>query len=217
MDRDPAVTTASTGSYATPQAGVASTPATPALTTPAGIAAPLVAPRDAVRWGPIWAGLLVGIASNLLLSLLAFLIGIETVSRGAIDSQAAAQTGAWVAAVLAVLSFLLGGFVTGRTSAVRGRASGLLNGFLVWALGIVLIALLSAVGLGQLFGALGDLFGNLRQLTADAGQLDQAQIASNLRNSALISFLSMAIPALAASAGGWLGARGGDDAELYVD
>jgi hypothetical protein len=44
--------------------------------------------------------------------------------------------------------------VAGMTSAVRGEATGLLNGFLVWALGTVLILLLSALGLGQIFGAL---------------------------------------------------------------
>ncbi|MDQ3879666.1 MAG: hypothetical protein M3295_01080 [Chloroflexota bacterium] len=179
-------------------------------------AAPLVAPRDAVRWGPIWAGLLVAIGSFLLLSLLGLVIGIETVSSGAVEGSQVSQLGEYVAALLAVLSFLIGGFVTGRTSAIRGRASGLLNGFLVWALGIVLIALLSAIGLGQLFGALGNLFAQLRSLTGPVGAQDPQEIAATLRSSALIAFLSTAIPALASAVGGWLGARGGEEVEAAI-
>lgn len=214
MERDPAVAPEAYPRPAAPVVAPATTNvnAAPAYGAPA---AAVVDPRDAVRWGPIWAGLLVAISSFLLLSLLALVIGVETVSSGAVDSATATRSGAWIAAVLAVIAFLVGGFVTGRTSAIRGRASGLLNGFLVWALGIVLIAVLSAVGLGQLFGALGDLFGQLRSLTVEVGQqVDREQIAANLRSSALIAFLSMAIPALAASVGGWLGARGGEEVDV---
>ena len=209
MDRDPAVTQA--GTYARPVAPVANVNAPPAYTTGSS-----VLPRDAVRWGPIWAGLLVAIGSYLLLSLLALVIGIQTVNSGVVEAQTATQTGALVAAVLAVVAFLIGGFVAGRTSAISGRASGFLNGFMVWALGILLIAILSAVGGGELFCGLNELFRQLRALTVTAGQqVDREQIAASLRDSALITFLSMAIPALAASVGGWLGARGGDEDLAY--
>jgi hypothetical protein len=207
MIPDPSLTPPS---YATtPAANVNTAPLYPAST-------PVVGPRDAVRWGPIWAGLLVAISGFLLLSLLALVIGIETVSSGAVAGQDATQLGEYVAALLAVLAFLIGGFVTGRTSAIRGRASGLLNGFLVWALGIVLIAVLSAIGLGQMFGALGNLFAQLRSLTGTIGGQDPQEVAAALRSSALIAFLSTAIPALAASIGGWLGARGGEELETVL-
>ncbi|MFN2484725.1 MAG: hypothetical protein ABR509_07300 [Candidatus Limnocylindria bacterium] len=200
------------------------TPPTPPTATAANVnapplypaATPIVAPRDAVRWGPIWAGLLVAISAFLILSLLALVIGIETVSSGAVQGNAATQLGEYVAALLAVLSFLIGGFVTGRTSAIRGRASGLLNGFLVWALGILLIAVLSAIGLGQMFGALGNLFAQLRSLTGSIAGQDPQEVAATLRSSALIAFLSSAIPALASAVGGWLGARGGEELEAVI-
>ena len=172
--------------------------------------------RDAVRWGPIWAGLLVAISSFLLLSLLALVVGAQTISTGAVDANTASQTSAWVTAGLALLAFLLGGFVAGRTSAVPGRGSGLLNGFLVWALGTVLIAALTAFGLGQLFGAIGNVFVQFRALGLDVSpDVDREALVQGIRNSALIAFLSLALPALAASIGGFLGARGGvSDVEI---
>lgn len=170
---------------------------------------PLVS-GDYVRWGPIVAGLLVAISTFLLLSLLAVVFGAQSVASDSVDAGSVGQASAWVTAVLALLAFLFGGFVAGRTSAVAGGAAGLLNGFLVWALGIVLIAALTALGLGQLFGAVGDLFGRFQALGVQvpAGEaVDRQQLAANIRNSALIAFLSMALPAIASAAGGWLGAR----------
>jgi hypothetical protein len=64
-----------------------------------------------------------------------------------------------VSAILGLIAFFVGGAVAGMTSAVRGAVPGLVNGFLVWALGTVLILLLSALGLGQVFGALGNVVG----------------------------------------------------------
>ena len=183
------------------------------------VTAPLV-PGDSVRWGPIVAGLLVAISTFLLLSLLAVVFGAQSVATEGVDAGTAGQASAWVTAVLALLAFLFGGFVAGRTSAVAvaGGAAGLLNGFLVWALGIVLIAALTALGLGQLFGAVGDLFGRFQALGVQvpAGEaVDRQQLAANIRNSALIAFLSMALPAIASAAGGWLGARRRREAPPY--
>ena len=176
------------------------------------LAAPAVYPaRDAVRWGPIWAGLVVAISSFLLLSLLVLVIGVQTIESGDVDEAQTAQTGAIITAGLALLAFLLGGIVAGRTSGVPGRAAGFLNGFLVWAVGIVLIITLTVFGgLGELFGAVGDLFAQLRVLGGGfEDEADRAAVVEGIQNSALIAFLSMALPALAASIGGWIGARGG--------
>src|SRR3712207_2868862 len=104
---------------APPPAPQANINAAPPLTA-ASLGPPIVPARDAVRWGPIWAGLVVAISSFLLLSLLALVIGVQTVGRTEVDTQTA-QTGAIVTAVLALFSFLIGGLVAGRTSAVPGR------------------------------------------------------------------------------------------------
>ena len=78
-----------------------------------------------------------------------------------------------------------------------------------------MILTLAAFGLGQLFGLADDVIGrrgiaNLPNAGNATGNARQA--ADDVRNSALAGFLSLGLPALAASLGGWLGARTDDDA-----
>ena len=159
---------------------------------------------DSARWGPIWAGLVTAIATYLLLQLLVIGIGLQQVG------PATDGGGGWVAGLVGLVAFFTGGAVAGMTSAVRGTGTGLLNGFLVWALGTVLILVLSAFGLGQVFGALGNVagqLGNLQGITggAQAPDVDAAQAAEAIRNGAIGAFFALLLSALAAMAGGWLG------------
>jgi hypothetical protein len=108
----------------------------------------IVVRRDSARWGPIWAGLITALTTFLLLELLAISIGLQDVGPDADGGDG------WVPAIIGLIAFFTGGAVAGMTSAVRGASTGLLNGFLVWALGTTLILVLSALGLGQIFGAL---------------------------------------------------------------
>lgn len=167
--------------------------------------------RDQVRWGPIVAGLVTALSVFLLLSLLAVGLGVAAAETTGVDDQAVMTTTTVVTAVIGLLAFVIGGFVAGRTAAIgvreaggENRQAGALNGFLVWALGITLILALGAFGLGQLFGAAGQIFGELDQIQPGAvPEPDTSAIA----NSALIAFVSLALPAIAAAAGGWFGAR----------
>jgi len=176
--------------------------------------AAFVAPRDRVRWGPVFAGLVTALSVFLLLSLLALGLGLA-VAQTADGDQNTGTVGAIVAAVIGLAAFVLGGFVAARTSAVVGRGPGALNGFLVWALGVVLILTLGALCLSQLFGAAGDIFGQLQSsgVGTDDVNVDPNQAADALRNSALGGFVSLALPAIAAAAGGIMGARKEGDIE----
>lgn len=168
--------------------------------------------RDSARWGPIWAGLIAAITTFLLLELLALGTGLLSIN---LDPNSSSQTTAWVSAIIGLIAFFTGGSVAGMTSAVRGTATGLLNGFLVWALGTVLILVLSAMGLGQVFGALGNVAGQLgvvQGLLQGGANLpnpnvDPQQVLSAVRSGALWAFFSLLISALAAALGGWLGGR----------
>lgn len=168
--------------------------------------------RDSARWGSIWAGLITAITTFLLLELLALGTGLLSIN---LDPNAANQTNAWVSAVIGLIAFFTGGSVAGMTSAVRGTVTGLLNGFLVWALGTVLILILSALGLGQVFGALGNVVGQLGLLQPGGvnvpnPNVDPQQLLSALRTGALIGFFSLLLSAAAAALGGWLGGRTND-------
>lgn len=163
-----------------------------------------LARRDSVRWGPIWAGLVTALTTFLLLQLLA--LGIGLVGIGPSETG-----GAWVSAILGLIAFFIGGAVAGITSAVRGPIPGLVNGFLVWALGVLVILLLSALGLGQIFGALGNVVGqvgilqDIQQGGANAPDVNPAQVASAARTGALGAFFGLLLSAVAAMAGGLIG------------
>jgi hypothetical protein len=164
--------------------------------------------RDRIRWGPIWAGLLLALASLLLLSVLALAIGAQTVEVIGAAGTVATVTG-WATAIIGLIAFFVGGYVAGATSAVRGTVAGLLNGLLVWALGVVLILVFSAFGVGQVFGALGNLFSQFRALVIIPEGSAQVvrQVADAIASGAFAAFLSMLLPAIAAALGGWLGAK----------
>jgi hypothetical protein len=185
------------------------------LVTDAGyVAAPeivqqtaVIAPRDFVRWGPVLAGLIVAFTSFLLLSVLLVAIGVQSVRVGDPNIDEAAGTGAIITAIIALVSFMVGGFVAGRTAAVEGRWAGLLNGFLVWGLGLLLVILLVGMGLGGLLGASGDLFQQYRAAGSPRPDVEVGDILQAIRDSSLPAFLSLALPAAAAAIGGWLGGR----------
>lgn len=162
---------------------------------------------DRVRWGPIWAGLVTALATFLLLSAAAVAVGAVAVSAGA-DATTAGLGGAVASAVIALIAFFVGGFMASRTATVMQRGYGAVNGFLVWALGLVLILALAAFGLGSLFGAAGDLFAQYQQMGSPSSQaVDPQQAAESVRNSSLGAFVGMLLPAVAATIGGFIGAR----------
>lgn len=164
--------------------------------------------RDRVRWGAIWAGLVTALATFLLLTTAAIAIGALVVQGGGTDADAGMASGI-ISAILALVAFFVGGFVAGTSAGVLGREYGALNGFLVWALGVVLILGLAALGLGSLFGAAGDLFAQYRGLGAPAPpDVDRSQVIDAITTGAIGAFLGMILPALAAAGGGVLGSRG---------
>ena len=83
-------------------------------------------------------------------------------------------------------------------------SSGVLNGFLVWAAGLVFMLIMAGLGLGSLFGTLGTLFGNVQSLNTP--NVDQQTVLSSIQSGAGVAFIALALGALAAAFGGWVGA-----------
>jgi hypothetical protein len=166
--------------------------------------------RDSIRWGPIWAGLITALTTFLLLQLLAIGLGLVDVGPGSDGG------GGWVPALIGLIAFFAGGAVAGMTSAIRGTGTGLLNGFMVWALGTVLILLLSALGLGQLFGALGNVAGQVgpgalsnaaNSAQGAAPNISPQEAEQAIRTGAIGAFFGLLFSALASMLGGLLGGR----------
>jgi len=182
--------------------------------------------RDRVRWGPIVAGFLTALTSLLLLSLLGLAIGLTAVNAGDAAAQGAAPADAgrnsaiW-GAISGILSFLLGGYVAGRTAAVFDRGWRALNGALVFLLGVPFTLWLASQGLGAALGNLGSFASSLnadpgqvqnaagqaQQAAANVQPIDVARAAERARNGAW-GALAGALLGLGASAlGGFLGTR----------
>lgn len=167
---------------------------------------PVVMARDRIRWGAIWGGLLAAVGTFLILSTAAIAIGAL-----AVDADIGIQAGtvsAWVSAIIALVAFLVGGLVAGWTAGIVGPMFGALNGFLVWALGVGVLLILTAFGLGSIFGAVGELFSQFQQLQSFQLQnVETSELVTAIQNTAIGAFLAMILPAAAAAIGGFLGVR----------
>jgi len=179
-------------------------------------------PTDRVRWGPIWAGLLAAFFTLLVLSLLGLAIGASTVNAGqaaqGTGAQNAGQYSAIWAGLTAILAFLVGGYVAGRTAAVHERGWAGINGGLVFLLALPILLWLASQGLGAVIGnastiasGLGINLGQLGNTATGAAKnitpAQAQQAADTARNTAWGTLLGLLLGYGAAVLGGVLGTR----------
>ena len=104
---------------------------------------------DRVRWGPILAGLFAALSTMAVLGVLGAAIAGSAYDPG--DSARSFGIGAGLWGIITVLaSFALGGWVAARSAAVRRQHNGVLNGAMVWAVAIPVMAYLLASGASRL-------------------------------------------------------------------
>jgi len=156
-----------------------------------------------LRWGPIWAGLLVALGIFFLLSLAAIAVGLQA-APGAQAVDDAGLAAVIVTSVIALAAFFLGGYVSSWSAGLTNPARSALNGFLVWAAWLVVVLLLAALGLGSIVGAMGQLFGDVN---VSAPDLDPQQLVTTLRDSSWQTLLALGLTAAASTLGGVMGAR----------
>jgi len=184
---------------------------------------------DRVYWGPIIAGFLTALTTMTLLSLLGLAIGITSFNAGQAATQGApvGETGTnsllWTA-FSAIVAFLLGGFVTGRTAGTYDRSWGMLNGMLVFMLMLPFTLWLATVGMGAIAGGLGSFAGGVAAgfgpQAADAARNAAPNVnidvtgaatraAEGARNGAWGGLLGGILGLIASGLGGFLGTRTG--------
>jgi hypothetical protein len=121
---------------------------------------PMVAARvaeyhDRVRWGPIASGVLVALASQLILSSLFGAIGAGTIAQSgaprSIAPNIAANVGFWSTIAL-LISLFIGGWMTTRACGPMNRNTALLNGAILWATTLAISSFLLANGVWGAFG-----------------------------------------------------------------
>ncbi|NEK84477.1 permease [Blastococcus saxobsidens] len=190
-----------------PVAGATRTAPPPVFRTEERVERPTqvsVAPsrRDRVRWGPVWAGLVVAMPTFLLLQLATLALGWWDIGSSSGNSAD------WISGVNGLIALFLGGLTAGATAVWRGLADGLLHGILVWALTVVALLVLT------LFGG-GALLGSLAGVVTDVGGIDRAnlpdvaagQAADVARSAAGWAVLGLGLSIAAASLGGIVGAK----------
>ena len=101
----------------------------------------VVTPTDRIRWGPILAGVFAALTAAAVLSTLGAAIGMSAYDRNDDARSFAIGAGVWGGLTMLV-AFGLGGWLTARSAAVRGRDNGLLNGVMVAGVGIPLLMFL---------------------------------------------------------------------------
>jgi hypothetical protein len=111
--------------------------------------------HDRVRWGPIFAGLVIALSSQLILSALGAALGSSTIATsGAPRSNAdnvGAAVGIW-AIVSLLISLFIGGWATARACGPMNRNTALLNGAILWATTLAVSAWLVSSGVSGAFG-----------------------------------------------------------------
>lgn len=156
-----------------------------------------------LRWGPIWAGLLTALGLFVLLSLAAVSIGIQAAPTSA-EQDDLGILAVIVTSVIALAAFFVGGFVSSWSAGLTDPGRSMLNGFLVWALWLVVVMVFAALGLGSVVGAMGELFG---QVAVPDPDLEATEVIDLLRQSSWSSLLALGLTAAAATLGGVVGAR----------
>ncbi len=101
----------------------------------------------AIRWGAIWAGVAVGLSTQLLLALLGLASGLSMMNV----TEGASPTGPLLWAGLSMLiSAFIGGYVAARMSGLKRKADGILHGAVSWAVTTLLFATLATSVAGSL-------------------------------------------------------------------
>lgn len=115
-----------------------------------------------IAWGGVWSGLLVAVGVFLLLSVLGLAVGVSAADVGPGQDGNAKGLGIGAAVwsgVTLLIALFVGGMVATRTGMVYDRATGMIEGVLVWVLAIIMLIYLASSGIGMLtsgvFGALG--------------------------------------------------------------
>lgn len=163
--------------------------------------------RDRVRWGPIWAGLVVALAVNVLLQLALVALG----ALGLGEEGGGLPEGALLSALAALIAFFVGGLVAGASSMWRDGNDGVFHGVILWALAVVSVLLLSVLGGGLALGAASDAADELgigragdRETEID---LDSDEGRERAESAAGATLLGLALTLAAAAAGGAIGAK----------
>jgi len=160
------------------------------------------AQRDQVRWGPLWAGIVITLAAYLLMQLAIFAAGLFNDGGDA---------GTWLTAAAALLAFFIGGLTVAGTALWHKVTDGVLHGVLLWAFATVGLLVLALIGGGTLLGPVSTVAADLVQIQnlnlQDVPAAQVSQALEGARSAAGWALLGLALALVAAAVGGAAGAK----------
>ena len=128
---------------------------------------PITHAHSRIRWGAVFAGLVVTLALQFILYLVGIGTGLAAFDVG--DSGKPFGVGAAIWAVLVpLIALFIGGMTTGRLAGVLNRKDGFLHGVLTWSLAMLVGVVLLSRGIGAIAGTTFRLAGNVVGATAGA-------------------------------------------------
>lgn len=129
--------------------------------------------HDRVRWGPIISGIVVALATQLILSSLGAAIGASSIAGSGAPRSNAGEVGTSVgiwSIISLLISLFVGSWVAARACGPMNRSTALLNGAVLWATTLALSSWLLASGVSGAFGVLASNAGEV------AGQVQQGAV-----------------------------------------
>jgi len=196
------------------------------VTTPPTIADPS-GPRSGAlshfSWRATFAGVVVAVAAQILLTMLGVALGITTINAaGSADVARGAGIGVGVWYLISMLlSIFAGGIVAGLTARDVSKLGGIVEGIVVWAASVILTIWVVSQGVSQVLslasGATGQSMMPFSQFSPSGsapGLPQDPQTMQTIRQvgnasaiGAWIAFGTLALSAIAGVAGGIVGAR----------
>ncbi|XWW44232.1 YrzE family protein [Fibrella sp. USSR17] len=142
-----------------------------------------------ISWSAVFAGVLVAIVSQMLLTLLGLGIGLSTIDPATeTNSTAGLGTGSAVWYIISsLLSLFLGGWIAGRLASAPRLFDGIIHGVLTWCLATLLTIYFLTTTVGSLIGGASRLVGGLVRTAGSAvavaapgiGEAVQGQLKEN--------------------------------------
>ena len=152
-----------------------------------------IARSDLISWSSIVAGVLAAFGLFILFGGIGLAAGLE-----ADPPKFGAQVGGIITGLFGVLGFFAGGFIASWTADVDEPESAILHGFLVWALFVVLLVAMVAVGAGTALGSAGNIF---------SGAFEPGDAENALSDAAWASVFALVIAVASSILGALLAAR----------
>lgn len=160
----------------------------------------LITRGSRLRGGPVLGGFVIGFATWILLELALFALDLGALAARVVPSADSSTW--WWSGLAAAIGFFVGGLVAGASHPSRGVDDGVLNGIGMWAVTVVSLLVMSAIGAGIGFGVVGDVLATSSSLgDADASTISDAQ------NAAAGALLALTVTLVAAAVGGALGSK----------